>query len=169
MKKEKRVSYMLYIWKGIESDKRFDDWRFDIIGDGPSYDDYKNLAINLGLKRVFFHGYQDPTSFYKKSKVSLMTSIAEGWGMTIVESQYYGVVPVVMNTFSSVFDIIDNGVNGIIVPKSKKKFLIALKNIMTNDERRENMAKAAMKSSMRFNVENIVDMWEKLIDNIRMS
>ena len=167
--KEKRVSYMLYVWKGIESDKRFDDWRFDIVGDGPSYDDYKNLAINLGLKRVFFHGYQDPTSFYKKSKVSLMTSIAEGWGMTIVESQYYGVVPVVMNTFSSVFDIIDNGVNGIIVPKSKKKFLIALKNIMTNDERRENMAKAAMKSSMRFNVENIVDMWEKLIDNIRMS
>ena len=45
--KEKRVSYMLYIWKGIESDKRFDDWRFDIVGDGPSYDDYKNLAINF--------------------------------------------------------------------------------------------------------------------------
>lgn len=166
---EKRVSYMLYVWKGIESDKRFDDWRFDIVGDGPSSEDYKKLAINLGLKRVFFHGYQDPTSYYKKAKVSLMTSVAEGWPMTIVESQYYGVVPVVMNTFSSVFDIIDNGVNGIIVPKSKRMFLIALKNIMTNDERRENMAKAAMKSSMRFNVENIVDMWEKLIDNIRIS
>lgn len=167
--KEKRVSYMLYVWKEIESDKRFDDWRFDIVGDGPSYNDYKNLALSLGLKRVFFHGYQDPTSYYIKSKVSLMTSIAEGWGMTIVESQYYGVVPVVLNTFSSVFDIIDNGVNGIIVPICKKKFIIVLKNIMASDERRENMAKAAMKSVMRFHVDKIVDLWEKLIDNIRIS
>ena len=167
--KEKRVSYMLYVWKGIESDKRFDDWRFDIVGDGPSYNDYKNLALSLGLKRVFFHGYQEPTSYYVKSKVSLMTSVAEGWPMTIIESQHYGVVPVVMNTFSSVIDIINNGVNGIIVPKNKKKFLLALKIIMSNDERRENMAKAAIKSAMRFNVENIVDKWEQLIDNIRIS
>jgi len=164
--KEKRVSYMLYIWKGIESDKRFDDWRFDIVGDGPSSEDYKKLAINLGLKRVFFHGYQDPTSYYKKAKVSLMTSVAEGWGMTIVESQYYGVVPVVMNTFSSVHDIIQNGINGIIVPKSEKIFLRTLKNIMIGDQVRVDMAKAAMKSSKLFNVEIIVDKWEKLINEI---
>lgn len=163
---EKRISYMLYVWKGIESDKRFDDWRFDIVGDGPSSEDYKRLSNNLGLKRVFFHGYQDPTPYYIKAKVSLMTSIAEGWGMTIVESQYYGVVPVVMNTFSSVHDIIQNGINGIIVPKSEKIFLRTLKNIMIGDQVRVDMAKAAMKSSKLFNVEIIVDKWEKLINEI---
>jgi len=68
-----------------------------------------------------------------------------------------------------VFDIIDNGVNGIIVPICKKKFIIVLKNIMASDERRENIAKAAMKSVMRFHVDKIVDLWEKLIDNIRIS
>jgi len=167
--KEKRISYMLTVWKSIEADKRFDDWRLDIVGDGPSANDYKQLAAELGLKRVAFHGYQTPDFFYRKAKISLMTSVVEGWGMTIVESQYYGVVPLVMNTFSSVSDIIDNGVNGIIVPNSKRKFLKALKFLMQYNQERQLMACAAMKSSRRFYVGNIVDRWEKMIDNIHLA
>ena len=165
---EKRISYMLEAWKGIEEDNQFDEWRFDIVGDGPSAGDYKRMASALGLKRVIFHGFQNPKPYYERSKISLMTSVTEGWGLTIVESQYYGVVPLVMKTFSSVYDMIDNGVNGIIVPKSKRKFLKILKEVMIHEDMREKMARAAMISSRRFNVESIVDQWEKLIEGIRM-
>lgn len=165
---EKRISYMLEVWKGIEEDGQLDGWRFDIVGDGPSTGDYMRMASELGLKRVIFHGYQNPEPYYERSKISLMTSVAEGWGMTIVESQYYGVVPLVMNTFSSVYDIIDNGVNGIIVPNSKRKFLKRLKEVMIREDMREKMARAAMMSSGRFNVERIVNQWEKLIEGIKM-
>lgn len=166
---EKRISYMISVWKDIEADSRFDDWRFDIVGDGPSADDYKQMAVKLGLRRVFFHGYQNPIPFYKKSKVLLMTSVAEGFPMTITESQCYGVVPLVMKTFSSVYDIIENRVNGIIVPKNQRKFKRALKKIMINNSMREEMAVASIKRSNRFNVKKIVDKWEKLINDIPLS
>lgn len=160
---------MISVWKDIEADSRFDDWRFDIVGDGPSADDYKQMAVKLGLRRVFFHGYQNPIPFYKKSKVLLMTSVAEGFPMTITESQCYGVVPLVMKTFSSVYDIIENRVNGIIVPKNQRKFKRALKKIMINNSMREEMAVASIKRSNRFNVKKIVDKWEKLINDIPLS
>lgn len=164
--KEKRISYMLNVWKGIEADYRFDSWHFDIIGEGPSAEDYMCMVGKLGLRRVFFHGYQDPILFYKRSKVLLMTSASEGFPMTIIESQCYGVVPLVMKTFSSINDIIENGNNGIIVSPSKRKYLKVLKKIMMHDKEREEMAVAAIKSSKRYNVERIVDKWEKMIENI---
>lgn len=165
---EKRISYMLNVWKDIEVDGRFEGWRFDIVGDGPSADDYKQMAAKLGLRRVFFHGYQNPIPYYKKSKVLLMTSVAEGFPMTITESQCYGVVPLVMKTFSSVYDIIENRVNGIIVPKNQRKFKRALKELMINNAIREEMAVASIKRSNRFNVKNVVDKWENLINDIQL-
>ena len=166
---EKRITYMLAVWKSIEEDRRFDDWIFDVVGDGPSASEYKQIAVKLGLRRVCFHGYQTPDLYYRRAKISLMTSVAEGLPMTLVESQYYGVVPLVMNTFSSVNDIIDNGVNGIIVPESKRKFLKALKYLMLHNKSRQLMACAAMKSSRRFTVGNIAKQWEDMIDNIKLN
>lgn len=37
-----------------------------------------------------------------------MTSAFEGFGMTLVEAQQYGVVPIVMDSYKSLHDIIKN-------------------------------------------------------------
>ncbi len=44
-----------------------------------------------------------------------MTSAFEGFPMSIIEAQQNGVVPIVMDSFLSVHDIIDNDVNGVLI------------------------------------------------------
>ena len=161
----KRISYMIETWVKIEKDNRFEDWKFDIVGDGPSLMLYKDMARNLGLKRITFWGYQNPEKFYKRSKILLMTSVSEGWGMAIPEAQQCGVVPIVLNTFSSVHELIVDEYNGRIV-NYKLNFLHCLKETMIHYEKWETMARNGIETCKQFRVSHIVDEWEKLIDSI---
>ena len=161
----KRISYMIEMWHEIEKDNRFADWRFDLVGDGPSLSSYKEMVHNLGLKRVCFWGYQDPEVFYKKSKILLMTSASEGWGMAIPEAQQCGVVPIVLNTFSSVHELIIDGYNGRIA-SNRRKFLHCLRRTMLHVDEWEKMAQMGMITCKQFAVSNIVDKWEELICSI---
>lgn len=161
----KRISYMIETWKKIENDVRFTDWRFDLVGDGPSLGAYKELVHNLGLKRVHFWGFQNPEFFYRKSKILLMTSSSEGTPMTIPEAQQCGVVPIVLNTFSSVRELITDGYNGRIVC-TMRDFQHCLRKIMLEHDEWENMARRGMVTCKQFAVSHIVDEWEKLIASI---
>lgn len=161
----KRISYMIEMWHKIEKDNRYADWRFDLVGDGPSLSSYKEMVHNLGLKRVCFWGYQNPEVFYKKSKILLMTSASEGWGMAIPEAQQCGVVPIVLNTFSSVHELIIDGYNGRIA-SNRRKFLHCLRRTMLHVDEWEKMAQMGMTTCKQFAVSHIVDEWEKLISSI---
>ena len=161
----KRISHMIEIWEKIEDDYRFADWRFDLVGDGPSLSSYKELVHRMGLKRVFFWGYQNPERFYRKSKILLMTSAFEGLPMTIPEAQQCGVVPIVLNTFSSVHELIVDGYNGRIA-SNKRKFLHCLRKMMLQKDEWEKMAQMGMITCKQFAVTNIVDKWEELICSI---
>lgn len=50
-----------------------------------------------------------------------MTSIYEGFPMTLLECQSFGVVPLLYNSFSAAVDIIDDGINGYLISPYKKK------------------------------------------------
>lgn len=167
--RSKRISYMIRIWAEIEKDERFADWKFEIVGDGPSLEMYKQMVRTLGLKRISFMGRQIPDSFYKRAKIFLMTSAIEGWGMTLVEAQQGGVVPIVSETFSSVHDIITDGETGRIVPMHQwKQYENVLKETMLNDVHRERMARNAMVTCQKYAVDKIVDNWEYLIEGIKL-
>ena len=94
-----------------------------------------------------------------------MTSAFEGLPMTIPEAQQYGVVPIVLNTFSSVHELIVDGYNGRIA-SNKRKFLHCLRKTMRHHDKWETMAQMGMTTCKRFAVSHIVDEWEKLIDSI---
>lgn len=163
---EKHISYMIEAWKAIEADNHFDAWRFDVVGEGPSLADYQHTARQYGLQRIKFHGYQDPSTFYIQSRILLITSPAEGWPMTIVEGQQAGVVPIAMNTFSSLHDTISDRQNGRITPANDiVKFIDIMKQTMTDDQGRNTMARNAMATCRRFQVGVIASRWEKLFDS----
>lgn len=161
----KRISYMINLWAKIEKDGRFDNWRFDVVGDGPSLNTYKEMAVKVGLNRITFWGYQNPERFYRQSKILLMTSVTEGWPMTILEAQQCGVVPIVLNTFSSVRELIVDGYNGRIA-NSMRSFFCYLKDTMLRQTKWNLMAKTSMDTCKQFSAPRIVDEWEKLIDSI---
>lgn len=162
MTAEKNVGKALNAWYYIEQEDDLKEWKFILVGEGPDLASYKNQAMELGLKRVSFEGYAVPEDYYRRAKIFVMTSDFEGWPMTLVESLQNGVVPIVMDNFLSLHDIIVNNSNGLIVSNDIDEFSKALASLMRNEKRLLEMSKNGLELSKQFSVQNIADQWEVL-------
>lgn len=92
-----------------------------------------------------------------------MTSIAEGWGMVLVEAQQYGCVPIAYRSYAALDDIITDGENGFCVKAfDQKEYVKKLRELVGDSELRHRMANSRIKSVERYNVEHIGALW---IDN----
>jgi len=162
---QKRISLAIKIWKRIEEEADLKDWTFKIVGFGESEHEYRKMVSDLGLKRVSFEGRQIPIEYYKKSSLFMMTSLFEGWPMTLNESSQFGCVPFVYDTCASFHEIINDGQNGfLITDKDEVEFYQKMRQVMLDADRRMSMMKAAVKSSKRFTLDKIVNRWEKLLN-----
>lgn len=161
---QKRISLAIKIWKRIEEDADLKDWNFKIVGFGESEHEYRRLISQLNLKRISFEGRQNPITYYKKSSLFMMTSLFEGWPMTLNESLQFGCVPFVYDTCASFHEIINNGENGyLITDKDEEEFYYKIREVMLDENRRMELMKAAVESSTRFTLDKIVTQWEKLL------
>jgi len=164
----KKVSRILNIWKRYETDYPNGEWSLDIVGDGPDKGRYEDFVRTHSLKRISFYGYQDPRPYYKRASIFLMTSAYEGWGMTFVESQQNGVVPIGMSTYLAIFDQIENRQNGIIVPPGDENAMYReMLALMDAPETRRIMAKKGQETCKRYTVDKIVDKWEKIFEELK--
>lgn len=164
---EKRISTILSIWGRFEKEYPQSDWILKIVGDGISLHDYKKQAENLHLKKCSFEGLQNPISYYKESALFLMTSATEGFPMTLVEAQQNGCVPIAMNSFLSVTDIITSQRNGIIVNYGdNEKFFTSMLELMNNPTSLQMLAENALDDCQKYSQENIGKYWNKLFNEL---
>lgn len=160
----KKLSQVLDSWNAING--QLTDWQLIFVGDGSELKAYKKLSERLRLPRLTFTGTANPYPYYKKASIFLMTSATEGFGMTLLESQQCGVVPIAMDSYKAVRDIIDDGVNGFITPnKDVNEFSEKIVWLAKNDDKRKNMAINAMRSSQRFSEDKIYSLWKKLLED----
>ena len=117
---QKRVYRVIDTWNYLE--ERFPDWRLTIVGDGEDRENLENHVRYLGLKRVSFEGFQNPLNYYKRASMLLLTSDFEGFGLVIIEGMSFGVVPFVYGSYPAVYDIIDDNINGFILPMTEKGY-----------------------------------------------
>lgn len=163
--RSKRVSIILNIWKKIQ-EIRPKDWKLQIIGTGPDEETYKNIINSQNITGVEMTGYKHPLEYYKKASIISVTSANEGWGMVITEAMQMGTVPIVMKSFESLTDIIDNDINGFIVHNNDTDaFTDKLLYLMNNPIILNKMAKESISKSYNFSINNIIDKWDKLITN----
>lgn len=162
---QKRPERALYVWKQIY--KQLPDWSLDIVGDGFQLDSLKRLSDKLRLERVTFHGFKNPVNFYKRSKIFLMTSDYEGWGLTLTEAMQYKCVPVAMATYSSVFDIVDDAENGFLI-KNVDCHVMADRVLWLaqNTQKMNEMAEQAYKKVQCFSADRIADKWVDVFEDV---
>ncbi len=160
---QKRVARVLDVWRRLAP--RFPGWRLDIVGDGP--DRAMLEARAAGLPRVAFHGFCDPAPFYAQSKLLLLTSDFEGFGLVLVEAQSAGCVPVALGTYPAAYDIL-RGTNGIVVapPFDADAFAQTVGDLMARPAVLEGLAETARESAAAYAVEAIVDRWEALFREV---
>ena len=164
----KRIDMSLEIWKLIE--EQVGDWELRIIGDGPEEEYLRRLVCRYNLKRVVFVGNTEPKEEYEKASLFISNSAIDGWMITLTEAQQMRTVPLVMDSYKAVYQIITNHEDGIIIQNNNvDEFAIQLLTLMKNDVKREEMAKAAIKNSKRFAVENIVAQWVELFQELTLN
>jgi glycosyltransferase involved in cell wall biosynthesis len=155
----KRMSMIVKCWSLICN--KYKDWKLVFVGDGPDLEKTKKIA--KPFPNVCFEGFKDSAPYFARACMLLMTSRYEGLPMTLIESQNFGCIPVAMNNFVSVRDIIDDGQNGFIIPNGNLDVLIEkVCLLIDNALLREKMAKNGMESIKKFSVENIVEKWEQV-------
>ena len=163
----KRVHFLLDVWSDIQDEELAQNWTFTLVGDGVTLNDEKEYAKKINCKRVKFTGFQDPRPYYEKADILTMASNSEGFGMVLVEAQQYGCVPIALDSFSAVHDIIENGRNGVLVEdNNREKYGKELLELIRKEDIRRTIAKNALQDCKKFSVKNIVDQWENLFREV---
>ena len=87
--------------------------------------------------------------------------------MVLVEAMKYGCVPVSLDSFSSLRDIIDNNKNGIVIDKknSPEEWRNALITLAADDGQLTQMSEKAREKAGSFDIKRVITHWEKLFDN----
>lgn len=157
----KRVNRIVEAWQDVYED--YPDWELVLVGDGPHKSKLMGYVSDNKMERVRFEGFQvePPIKYYKDASIFMLTSDLEGFGLVIIESMSYGVVPVVYGSYEAVYDIIRDGYSGFITPfpYDKEYTINKIKFLMDNDGRRKEMAGEAMLDAGKFTIDAISQQW----------
>lgn len=163
---QKRVHRVIEVWEMLEQINP--DWQLTIVGGGEERANLEMMVSNLKLKHVRFEGIQQPRPYYERASLLFLTSEYEGFPLVLAECMSFGVVPVVYGSFSAVNDIIDNGVNGVIIPQTSFGFNAALmaeslQALMVDKTLLDNMARYAIEKSKKFSIDRIYEQWMEIM------
>lgn len=166
---QKRVYRVIDTWALLE--KKYPDWRLTIVGDGVERNNIENKAKALELKNVSFEGFQSPIEYYKRARLLMLTSEYEGFPLVLAECMSFGVVPAVYGSYSAVYDIVDDGVNGIVFSYNKEGFSAEdaarqMEKVMDDDSVYRSMAEHAVETSKRYSVDEIYKSWKETFDKL---
>lgn len=165
----KRVHRIVEVWESIFND--YPDWNLNLVGDGSDKKNLENYVKEKNIDRVVFSGFQkhEPIEFYQKAKIILLTSELEGFGLVVIEGMSYGTIPIVYGSYSAIYDIIENGINGFItpIPYQKSNTIKALEKLMNSEELILEMGKQARQTTLRFSLNKILNQWEGLFNELK--
>jgi len=142
------------------------DWHLSIIGDGPEMSVLEKEAIDLGVRdRVQFHGHiKDFAAIMGESEVFVLPSYHEGFPNALLEAMSVPVACISSDCVAGPGEIINQGVNGLLVKPGDVDELAAAMELLINDPvLRENLATEAYKVRERFEFEKIAGEYQKFI------
>jgi GalNAc-alpha-(1->4)-GalNAc-alpha-(1->3)-diNAcBac-PP-undecaprenol alpha-1,4-N-acetyl-D-galactosaminyltransferase len=159
----KRFDLLLHAFALVSSKQP--DCHLVIIGDGPMRGPLYRLRHALGLTdRVHFTGLlSNPTNILKDGELFVMSSEYEGFPLAILEAMACG-LPVVAFDCHGCNNIVQHGVNGILVPPLNVQLLSkAILNLLVNDSKRRMLGEAALEVKNKYSINKIMDFWDSLV------
>jgi len=159
--KEKNVNVLIEAVNIIK--KEVPDVKCIIIGDGPEKRRLEKMAYDLGLEgniefKGFLADHNEVISYMKSSKVFVLPSRREGFGIVALEANACGLPVVTVNhKMNAACDFINNDGNGFICELSEEE--IAEKIFMALDKR-EGMKRKCVENARGYDWDNAVNLTE---------
>ncbi|WP_327425993.1 glycosyltransferase family 4 protein [Streptomyces sp. NBC_01236] len=141
------------------------DWHLRIYGKGEEHARLRQRIADLGLwNNVFLMGAATPMEAeWVKGSIGAAASNFEPFGMTIVEAMRCGLPVVSTDCPYGPGEIIEDGVDGRLVPVGDRDALgAALLDLVRDDERRRRAGRSALENARRFAPGPVVEQAERL-------
>lgn len=117
----KGLPRLLVCLKNLKSKCQF---HLNIIGDGPLREELEQMSQEMNLSNhITFHGqiqHLKVPSLLRQCEIFIMPSISEGFPRALLEALSCGLYPIA-SSVGGITQIIQNGINGILVPKAYKE------------------------------------------------
>ena len=142
-----------------------------VAGAGPFEADYRARVRRLGCDDVVrFVGFRtDLPDLMLASDVVILPSVAEAFGLVLAEALYLG-VPVIATRVGGIPEIVDDGVDGILVPPADTPALAAaLLDVLSDPARLAGLAgRGREKVVARFSFERMIRAYEELYEELEL-
>ncbi|AJC71445.1 glycosyl transferase family 1 [Thermococcus guaymasensis DSM 11113] len=157
---EKGVDLLLKVLVKVKEE--LPDVRAVIVGDGPERGRLELIARNLGLeKNVLFMGflpYERVIALMKASKVFVLPSRREGFGMVVLEAMACGLPVVTLNApMNAARFLVENGKSGFVV--KTEGILGVLSHLLEDGTLRVKVGKKEKAILRNYSWEKIVELW----------
>lgn len=144
--------------------KKNPNYRLKIVGEGPLKNELKELAVKKGIiEFVDFEGYQNNLAqYYLEAKLTVLTSLHEGFPNVLIESIFCGTPVVSFDCPSGPRELLENGKWGTLVPVGNTEALAQAINKNIKDPYPKNLNLRAKD----FSSSNILQKYQKLLINL---
>lgn len=142
------------------------DWNLVIVGEGSLRTELEARRDRLLLRgRAEFAGRDaDPLDLYMTSSIFALSSRYEGFPNALCEAMACGCAAVSFDAPSGPGDIIEHGVNGLLITSGDVKALAeAMERLMSDAPLRERLGAEARRSMRRLHPDIIMQRWDELL------
>lgn len=168
MSYQKGFDRLISAWEIVKQEHA--DWSLDIYGDNGALKlDVEKQIDELNLKNeITIHVPTDKiTEKYQESEFYVMSSRYEGWGLVLVEAMACGIPCIAFDCPYGPSDIIEHGVNGLLVKNGDIQGLAdAICWMIEHEEERKQMGIAAKETSKKYAPEVIMKQWDELFKEL---
>lgn len=158
----KNQRMLLEVFSELRSE--YPEWSLHFYGDGEFEEELKN---KYACDQIIFHGHtSDIIECIKDTAIFAFPPKAEGMPNALIESMALGLACISTDCpCGGPADLIDDGVNGILVPvDNPKEFGEKLRLLMDDEALRERLGSNAVKIVEKLNPDNVNAEWKQYIE-----
>lgn len=159
---QKGYERLIAAWAKLPAGHR---WKLRLVGDGPQREALQQQVAELGVQGSVFidKTHKNMDAVYREASIFALSSRYEGLPMVLLEAQGYGLPIVAFDCKCGPADVVEDGVDGLLVPEGDTDALsAALWKLMDTPRLRKEMGGKARERAARWDKEKIMQKWTEL-------